>query len=503
MSLIDPIRRRPLLAIFFLALLMALAFQGSRGLWDPDEGRYTNVSLQMLRNGDPVTLYRHHTSFHFTKPPATYWAMAASVKAFGRNEWAVRLPMALAFVLSTVLVFRLGRTFVPDRPWLPALIFLSSPFPYFAANSVNTDTLLAATETLAVLCYAQARFAGGSLRWLDGMWAAFGLAFLTKGPPGLLPLLAILVFHFSHRGGPGLLRPWGLLAFALIGFTWFALVIERHPGLLEYFLGREVVARIASDELDRHPQWYGPLQIYLPTLLFGLLPWAPIALWKKRGFLRPHWPSAPPQLRFLWLWVLVPLVIFCLARSRLPLYLLPLAAPLSLLMGRARASMHFSRSAVALLAGWLLLMVAAKGAIALNPPGNSELALGMRKNNAANLAAQLRPLLPGPPKEIVFIEDKTRYGLHLYLGAEIARVSFKPHAKSISDADFDMTVAQSLREPHGGRVYFFKRPNDAYFLAEVRAAGLEPVLLGVLADPKHRADQDRMVYTLRGDFPGR
>ncbi len=501
-SLSETIRRRPLLALFLLSLLMAMAFQGSRGLWDPDEGRYTNVSLQMLRSGDPITLYRHHDSYHFTKPPVTYWAMAASMKAFGRNEWAVRLPMALAFVLSTLLVYRLGRTFVPDKPWLPALIYLSAPFPYFASNTINTDTLLAATETLAVLCYVQARFAGGSPRWLDGMWAAFGLAFMTKGPPALLPLLAIFVFQFSQRGGPRLFRPWGLLAFAAIGLTWFVLVIQLHPGLLEYFLGREVVARIASDELDRHPQWYGPLQIYLPTLLFGLLPWAPMALWKKRGFLRPHWPSAPPELRFLWLWVAVPLLIFCLARSRLPLYLLPLAAPLALLMGRALAPMPVARASIWLFGAWLLLLVAMKGVVAHDPPGNSELALGMRKNNAANLAAQIQPLLPGKPEEIIFVEDKTRYGLHLYLGAEIERVSFKPHFKSISDANFDKTLAESLRETHGGRVYFFKRPNDVYFLNEVRAADRQPVLLGVLHDPKERDDQDRMIYTLAGDFPG-
>ena len=47
---IEALHRRPLLAIFLLATLMALAFQGSRGLWDPDEGRYSNVALQMLKS---------------------------------------------------------------------------------------------------------------------------------------------------------------------------------------------------------------------------------------------------------------------------------------------------------------------------------------------------------------------------------------------------------------------------------------------------------------------
>jgi 4-amino-4-deoxy-L-arabinose transferase-like glycosyltransferase len=517
----DFLARRPLIALFLLSLVMALAFQGSRGLWDPDEGRYSNVALEMLHTGDPITLYRHHDSFHFTKPPVTTWAMAASMELFGRNEWAVRLPMALAFVLTTLLVFQLGKVFVPARPWLPALIYLSAPFPYMASNTINTDSLLAAGETLAMYCYVRARFAGGSPRWIDGMWAAFGLVFLTKGPPGLLPLLAIVVFQMLYRAdAPRLLRPLGLLAFALIGFSWYVAVVSLHPGLLQYFLGHEVVARVASDELDRHPQWYGAFQIYLPTLVFGLLPWLPMALWKIRGA-RPRWSSAEPTLRFLWLWFTIPLIIFSLARSRLPLYVLPLVAPACLLMARALVSVSFeSGLRKALLALWLLLLVGVK-AWAAYPPQTpftntgdpksvgyrltavaNDAIRGLQYNTIRNLADQLRPMIPGQAQEIIFVEDKTRYALHLYLDAEVAKVSFRPWPKAISDADFDKTVAQSLRDNHGGRVYFFKRPVETFFLTEVRDSGHEPVLLGVIVDPKRRSDQDRMVYTLRGDFPG-
>lgn len=517
----DFLARRPLIALFLLALALALAFQGSRGLWDPDEGRYSNVALEMLRTGDPVTLYRHHDSYHFTKPPMTTWAMAASMKLLGRNEWAIRLPMALAFVLTTLLVFQLGKIFVPDRPWLPALIYLSAPFPYMAANTVNTDTLLAACETLAMFCYARARFGGGSARWVDAMWAAFGLAFLTKGPPGLLPLLAIVVFQWLHRADRvRLLRPLGLLAFALIGLSWYVAVVSLHPGLLQYFLGHEVVARVASDELDRHPQWYGAFQVYLPTLAFGLLPWLPMALWKIRGS-RPRWANAEPTLRFLWLWFAIPLVIFCLARSRLPLYVLPLVAPACLLMARALATVSFAGAGrKALLALWLLLLVGVKGWAAYPPQSPlantgdpksvghrltevaNNVIRGLHYNTIRNLADQLRPMIPGQAQEIIFVEDKTRYALHLYLDAEVAKVSFRPWPKAISDADFDKTLAQSLRDNHGGRVYFFKRPVESFFLTEVANSGRQPLLLGVIVDPKGRDDQDRMVYSLRGDFPG-
>jgi 4-amino-4-deoxy-L-arabinose transferase len=498
------LRRRPALALVLLALLLGLAFQGSRGLWDPDEGRYTNVALQILRTGDWISLHRHAASLHFTKPPLTYWAMAASVQAFGWNTWAVRLPMALAFVLSTFLVYRMGRVFVPERPWLPALVYLAAPLPMLAANYVSTDGTLAALEALAVACWVHARFGGGHVRWVDAMWAAFGLAFLTKGPPALLPLLAIVVSRFvDFDRSPRLLRPVGLLAFAAIGFTWFVLVVLRHPGLLEYFLGHEVVARVATAEHDRSPQWYGWLVVYGPAFGIGLLPWLPLALWRhfRAGGGWPRWRELDAASRFLWLWLLLPLLVFCLSRSRMWLYVLPLFAPASLLVARGLGARAFSRPLAWIgLGAWLVLLLAIKAGLG-NPLGDGAIAQGLRRNSAANLATRLRPMLPGPPEEIVFVEDKTRYGLHLYLRAQIARVSFKAHPKAISDADFDMTLAQSLLAPHAGRVYILKVDNERYFLDAVREAGLEPRRLGALPDTRGEHEQDRVVYTLADDFP--
>ena len=47
-----------------------------------------------------------------------------------------------------------------------------------------------------------------------------------------------------------LVRPVGWLAFGLVGLGWFVEVCRRHPGLLDYFLGHEVYARIATDTLS-------------------------------------------------------------------------------------------------------------------------------------------------------------------------------------------------------------------------------------------------------------
>ena len=98
----------------------------------------------------------------------------------------------------------------------------------------------------------------------------------------------------------------------------------NNPGLLEYFIGDEVVNRVTTDKFGRHGQWYGWLVIYVPTLLLGTVPWtADLWRWAKslpatlRAWRAPAVRDAQRADVLLALWLLLPLVVFCLARSRL------------------------------------------------------------------------------------------------------------------------------------------------------------------------------------------
>ncbi|MGH8174287.1 MAG: ArnT family glycosyltransferase, partial [Rhodanobacteraceae bacterium] len=73
-------------------IVYACALQGWRPLYSPDEGRYTNVALNMLDSGDWLRPMLHPEVEHWAKPPLTYWSIATSVAVFGRNEFAARLP---------------------------------------------------------------------------------------------------------------------------------------------------------------------------------------------------------------------------------------------------------------------------------------------------------------------------------------------------------------------------------------------------------------------------
>jgi len=281
----------------------------------------------------------------------------------------------------------------------------------------------------------------------------------------------------------------GLLAFGIIGLTWFGIVIQRHPGLLDYFIGHEVVARVADKSLQRSPEWYGPFKVYLPVFLLGALPWLILAAKKLPKTFSP-WASQTPETRFLWLWLLLPLLVFCLSRSRMPLYLLPIFSAFVLLLGQALDKFELNPRKLAWLAIWILLLLGMRYGLSTfnhhkDPDVFGQKILVMTKES---------------PREIIFVEDMTRYGLHLYLGASINKVSFKPQPKSISDSQFDMTLAQALDHEPGKRIFVLKRENEQYFITALREKNKVPLYLGVIHDHKNRSRDDRLIYTLPGEF---
>jgi hypothetical protein len=201
----------------------------------------------------------------------------------------------------------------------------------------------------------------------------------------------------------------------------------------------------------------------------------------------------------------LPVLVFCLARSRLPLYLLPSFLPLSILVARGMADLRWRRLGVFAIGAWVLLLLGIKFAATRYPSDK----------DARVFAARLERIIPGHPEHLMFIEDVTRNGLNLYFDSDVRRLSFLPQPKQISDSSYDQTVDEALAEPLRGRIFVFKRPNEAAFLAAAQRAGRVPQRLGVLPESHARLElvdgckpvyrirtkPNRLVYTLAGDFP--
>jgi 4-amino-4-deoxy-L-arabinose transferase-like glycosyltransferase len=475
--------RSPALLVAVIAIVLALGFLGTRGIWDPDEGRYTNVALNMLDSGDWLNPRRNDEVGHWTKPPLTYWAIASSVAVFGQNAWAARLPSALAYLLCVWLAWRIARRLAPGSEHTAAVVYATMLFTVGAAQMITTDYVLSACIGVALWAFVEARFAPARpghdphpRRWTTLMWAAFALAFLAKGPAALIHLLAALAFDqlMPARKRSRVFQFSGIVVFVVLALPWYIAVTVDHPGLFRYFIGDEVVNRVATNEFGRNGEWYGWLQVYAPTLLLGTLPWTP-ALWRwlralparARGWRDPQVRDRDAPALLMALWLLLPLLVFCIARSRLPLYVLPLFLPLAVVIAKQRAA---ERRNVRWrwVAAWVVVLLGLKLATSLWPT----------HKDAHAWARAIHERAQGPVREVLFVEDMARYGLHLHLDVEIEKLSLDPQAETPFNPEFDETLAQELAEHEADAVWICKQALWPELQRRIAAQGYRVEALG-------------------------
>ncbi|TMQ73295.1 MAG: phospholipid carrier-dependent glycosyltransferase [Candidatus Eisenbacteria bacterium] len=332
---------RPWLAVALLALLL-LASGGWIGLIEPTETRYAEIAREMLASGDWLTP-RLDGIHHFHKPPVAYWAAASGMALLGVNAWGARLFGLLADVLTLALAAWIAaRRFAALRIHGGRAAWALGSMLLFAvlARGVATDPFLTAAVTLYWA------LAPGSLALV-----ALGLGFLTKGPVVFLhtalPVLVAALWARDRRYLALLGPPRGWIAFALVALPWYLMVVARTPGLLAYFLGNQVVARVATETHGRGgPPWY-----FLVVLLAGTAPWTMAII---VGLARTWRERVDPEARLLICWLLAPTIFLSFSGSKLPSYLLPCMPAAALLAARGLDSGLARWGALVMLGGLAL-----------------------------------------------------------------------------------------------------------------------------------------------------
>src|SRR5690349_23574644 len=126
--------RRWLTVIVLLNLLTRLPFLGSVTLWNIDEGRIAEVSREMAVTGDYVVPRIGGVPFA-SYPPLLYWLDAMSGSLFGFNEFAMRLPGALAGATLVLVVALMARRLAGGLAGLLSAAVLAT-LPGFTSQQV-------------------------------------------------------------------------------------------------------------------------------------------------------------------------------------------------------------------------------------------------------------------------------------------------------------------------------------------------------------------------------
>ena len=361
---------------------------GAFGLLGADEPRYAQVAREMLDRGDLITPTLNGKPW-LEKPPLYYWqAMLAyrSARTFGSgndgvSEQTARFPGALDAAIMIAAIYFFLRRFRPGSELDGALIAASCVGVIGFAHAASTDMPLAAAFTIALLAW-YAWYERRRRSDLAVFYLCLALGALSKGP--VAPVLAaviVLLFAAVKRDWTAFLRTiWipGIALFLVVALPWYVAVQMRNPDFFRIFILEHNLARFSTN-VYHHPQ---PVWFYLPVFLVAAMPWT---LWliiavfervrvmlseRREAFASPDdsWPL------FLILWLLVPILFFSAAQSKLPGYILPSVPAAALLVAeyfyrwreqKAKVSWPLA-VAHGLLCGLLIFAALSAASVALN-----------------------------------------------------------------------------------------------------------------------------------------
>ncbi len=327
----------------FLAAVIALV-AGLPGLialppLDRDESRFAEATVQMLENGDFVTI-QFQDQPRFKKPVGIYWLQAASVAAVSHVEdraiWVFRVPSILGAMLAAAAcawgatIFLGARAAFLSGAMLGASFLLSTE-----ADIAATDGVLCGAVTLSMAAFARLYCAsvegqpGGALTKAL-FWIGMALSVIVKGPVGpLVAGLTMVSLWIWDRRAPWartLGWGWGLILVAAVVGPWaMAITVATDGAFWGASIGGDLAPKLIRGDLG-HGQPPGFYLLTLPLLIFPFclfLPGAAVTAWRQR---------AEPWVRLCLCWLIPSWLVFEAVPTKLVHYPLPLYGALAWLM---------------------------------------------------------------------------------------------------------------------------------------------------------------------------
>jgi len=368
--------------VSIVCLIVLFPGLGATRLWDHDEGYFAGTAAEMHARGEwVVPIFNDEVFGH--KPPWMYWMMMIGYRMFGVNEFGARFFSAVFGTATALLTYRLGSRLANARVGLLAALAVTSCLMFaVVARAATPDSYLVFFTTLALYIFATnggvtPHSAGGRSpqeqasgparlpkHWSSFafMYAVMGLGVLTKGPVGvLLPMAVIGMFLLCttpRREAPPeasrwtkireALRPfgpvnflrtvWRMRPFTAVGMVllvagpWYLAVgLNTNGTFLWEFFGVHHFQRFGA-AMEGHS---GPVYYYILAVLIGMFPWSiftvPAALLWIQHLRKRNEDSR--ALVFITCWAGVYLVLFSLASTKLPNYVLPAYPALAISLG--------------------------------------------------------------------------------------------------------------------------------------------------------------------------
>lgn len=321
---------------FYLILLGVLSFvflfigMGSYPLVDVDETRYAVMSRDLLHHNWNF-LMLNGVPF-IEKPPLYFWLTALSVKLFGFNEYAIRIPMSILATATVFFTYFIGRIIKsPKFGFYTASIMMSNVFFVMLTRVAIIDMVFTAFLTWTIYFGLLTDFVKDKNKiwcWF-GFYACMSFCFLAKGLLAIIfPCLIVGIHRIINKSVKEIFNPKylliGISLFLLINLPWHIAMYKQYgyEFIWVYFILHHFERLVNADVLGKTR----PFLYFIPVFFIGFLPWsvhficAVADLFKKKLFKDKY-------ILFFVIYFVVIFGLFSVASGKLPTYVLPAVPP--------------------------------------------------------------------------------------------------------------------------------------------------------------------------------
>ena len=340
---------------FFLILFLATIFfmQGILNLpvLDRDEARFATASKTMLETKDFIDI-RMHEETRYKKPVGIYWVQALSNSILGDAPydkiWVYRIPSLLAIIFSFFLIFKfIGSIYSREEGLLSVFFLALSILTISEIHQAKTDGMLFLFTVICNILTIQA-IVKDHLKYNFRIlyWTSLALGILIKGPIILIFTILPLFFYSIFQRKNLFNLVWsklGFFTFLIISIPWFILISIKSNGLFWH----ESVVNDLFNKVKSGQESHGFIPGYYSLLIF-------LFFWPASIFVPSFFLTMKRKFKnyflynkvncYLILSFLLPFAVYELIPTKLPHYIFPSYAALSILISREIISKRFSNS---------------------------------------------------------------------------------------------------------------------------------------------------------------
>lgn len=302
-------------------------------IWTPNESFYAEAVREMFESGNFLEFFYNYEP-RYNKPPLTYWLIAGSSSIFGLNEFAIRLPIVLMGIGSIWFTYLIGKFLYGPKGGLYAMVMMAFSVQLLAVKQYASPEMPLTFFFTLTMYYFIKGFEFRKSKYMLLAFVMLGLTALTKGFPYIVVIGGIIGLYTILKGPLNWPRIWadikslklhiGIPITLLIGLSWVIFMYLKDGTEFWEIYYRETFGRALNKKTNGPKPFF-----YFEVISWSIIPYSLVFFYALIKWFK-DWRKSSAIL-FPLCWFTVMLVIFTMAKGKIPTYMIQ-AHPAMLLM---------------------------------------------------------------------------------------------------------------------------------------------------------------------------